>query len=141
MKPVNRSDQNQNRLVGSSGTRAALHRLGLPDGDLHELPSSSKRFPDGAQYRIEIPSIEGPRVFDAMLAAAKEFEVPVHRISQGSGIMLLTDKEIREMAQLGQEHGIEVSLFVGPRAGWDVGGQAFATAGRTVAPRLRGQTS
>lgn len=136
MKPINRPDQN--RLVGSSSTKATLHWLGLPDGDLHELPSSPKRFPDGAQYRIEMPSVEGPRVFEAVLSAAKELDVPIHRISQGSGIMLLTNEEIGKMAQMGQEHGIEVSLFVGPRAGWDVGGQASATAGRTVAPRLRG---
>jgi hypothetical protein len=33
-----------------------LRSIGLPGGDLHELPASEKRFPDGAQYRVEIPS-------------------------------------------------------------------------------------
>ena len=32
------------------------------------------------------------------------------------------------MAELGAEHGIEVSLFLGPRGAWDTGGQSFATA-------------
>jgi hypothetical protein len=27
--------------------------LGYPDGGFYELPASPKRFPDGAQYRIE----------------------------------------------------------------------------------------
>ena len=36
--------------------RQALSQMGLPGGDLHALPDSAKRFPDGAQYRIEIPS-------------------------------------------------------------------------------------
>jgi hypothetical protein len=39
--------------------RDALEHMGLPSSDL--LPTSQKRFPDGAQYRIEIPSTEGPR--------------------------------------------------------------------------------
>ncbi|MGH3110322.1 MAG: U32 family peptidase, partial [Gaiellaceae bacterium] len=54
--------------------------------------------------------------------------VPVRRISQGSGVMMLTDAEISEMAALGAEHGVEVSLFLGPRGAWDAGGQSFATA-------------
>ena len=41
--------------------RDFLASAGLPRADLHELPTSDKRFPDGAQYRIEIPSTEGPR--------------------------------------------------------------------------------
>ncbi len=41
--------------------------------------------------------------------------------------MMLTDAEISEMASLGAEHGVEVSLFLGPRGAWDPGGQSFAT--------------
>ena len=41
--------------------RDGLEQLGLPPTDLYELPTSEKRFPDGAHYRIEIPSTEGPR--------------------------------------------------------------------------------
>jgi hypothetical protein len=52
--------------------------------------------------------------------------------------MLLTDAELDEMAALGRERGIEISLFVGPRAGWDTGAMAYATAGRIVAPKVRG---
>ena len=69
---------------------------GLPPGDLNELPTSSKRFPDGAQYRVEIPSVEGPKAFAAVLEEAEARRVRVHRISQGSGVMLLTDGEIVE---------------------------------------------
>jgi len=64
--------------------------------------------------------------------------VPVHRVSQGSGIMLLTDDEIREMAALGREHSIEVNLFVGPRASFDIGAQAVSAAGKSLALSLRG---
>ena len=43
-------------------TKDFLSKLGLPPGDAFDLPTSAKRFPDGAQYRVEIPSVEGPRV-------------------------------------------------------------------------------
>ncbi len=118
--------------------RRYLAGLGLPDRDLGELPSSARRFRDGAQYRVEIPSVEGPGPFRAVIEAAGERELRVHRISQGSGMMLLTDDEITEMVALGREHGVEVCLFVGPRAAWDVGVQATASAGRVVAGSLRG---
>ena len=85
------------------------------------------RFADGVRYRIEIPSVEGPEVFRAVLDEAAERGVPVRRISQGSGVMMLTDSEMEEMAALGAEHGVEVSLFLGPRGAWDPGGQSFAT--------------
>src|SRR5215218_578192 len=118
--------------------RRRLAALGLPDRDLGELPSSARRFGDGAQYRIEIPSVEGPEPFRAVVEAASERELRVHRISQGSGMMLLTDDEISGMVALGRQHGIEVCLFTGPRAAWDVGVQATAPAGRVVAGSLRG---
>ena len=52
--------------------------------------------------------------------------------------MLQTDDEIREMLALGREHGIEVCLFVGPRANWDVGVQAGSSGGRVLGSSLRG---
>lgn len=119
-------------------TRRFLEGMGLPSRDAYDLPSSSKRFPDGAQYRLEIPSVEGPRALQAVLEASAQYGVVVHRISQGSGIMLLTDEEIREMGQVARAEGMEVSLFVGPRAAFDVGAQATTSGGRLVGPRLRG---
>lgn len=119
-------------------TRDFLTGLGLPAGDPGDLPASARRFPDGAQWRIEIPSCEGPEVLRAVLEEAEAQRTRIHRISQGSGIMLQTDAEIREMAQLGREAGIEVSLFVGPRAAWDTGAQVTASAGKNLGARLRG---
>ena len=118
--------------------RELLGRAGLPGRDAYDLPTSRKRFDDGGQYRIEIPSTEGPRAMEAVLQAAAVHSVVIHRISQGSGIMLLTDDEVRDMVELGRRHGVEVCLFVGPRANWDVGVQAASTAGRVVGSSLRG---
>ena len=84
-------------------------------------------FADELRYRIEIPSVEGPAVMRAVLEEAAARGVPVRRVSQGSGVMMLTDAEIAEMAELGALEGVEVSLFLGPRGAWDAGGQSFAT--------------
>src|SRR5690349_15718149 len=74
----------------------------------------------------------------AVIDEAATRQIGIHRISQGSGIMLQTDAEIREMLALGAEHGIEVCLFVGPRAGWDVGVQASTSGGKVLGASLRG---
>jgi hypothetical protein len=89
---------------------------------------SDARFRDGLRYRIEIPSVEGPRVLEAVLDEAAKRSVPVRRVSQGSGVMMLTDGEIRELATMGAAAGIEVSLFLGPRGAWDTGGQSLVSA-------------
>lgn len=89
---------------------------------------SEQRFADGLRYRVEIPSVEGPAVMRAVLEEAEARGVPVRRVSQGSGVMMLTDVELDEMAQLGAARGVEVSLFLGPRGAWDAGGQSAATA-------------
>jgi len=116
-----------------------LTALGLPTGDSHDLPPSPHRFADGAHYRVEIPSVEGPRVLAAVLDEAHTREVPIHRVSQGSGIMLLTDSEIGEMCSMCRDARMELSLFVGPRAAWDTGAAIVSPAGRTLGAQLRGQ--
>jgi hypothetical protein len=93
-------------------------------------PSS---FSDGSAYRIEIPSVESQAAFEAVLTESARLGVTVHRVSQGSGIMLLTDRELKEMAQAGAANQVEVSLFVGPRAPWEGTAGALApTAGSSV---------
>ncbi len=74
----------------------------------------------------------------AVIAEAAARKVAIHRVSQGSGIMLQTDAEIRDMLALGREHKIEVCLFVGPRANWDTGVQASTLGGRVLGSSLRG---
>lgn len=122
----------------STSTRAFLGGMGLPERDPGELPTSPKRFPDGARYHLEIPSVEGPEPFRAVLAAAGDHGIRVDRISQGSGMMLLSDDEIRQMVALGREREVEVCLFVGPRAAWDTGVQVVSPAGAAMAGVLRG---
>jgi hypothetical protein len=101
-----------------------LDELGYPAAG---APSPA-RFPDGAAWRVEIPSCEGPQVMEAVLDEAARRKVRVHRVSQGSGVMMLTDAEIARMVELGRQHDVEVCLFLGPRGAWDTGGQAKVSA-------------
>ncbi len=101
-------------------------------------PVSQARFPDGAHFRIEIPSVEGPDVLKAVVAEATARKITVNRVSQGSGAMLLSEAELTEMAIVAADNGIEVSLFVGPREEWDIGRAAHAADGQVFAGRLRG---
>ena len=119
-------------------TRDFLVKLGLPGKEANDLPDLLVRFPDGAQYRVEIPSVEGPRALEAVLEEAARYSLYIHRVSQGSGVLLLTDGEIEEMVRLCAGQGMELSLFVGPRASWDIGSQVGTLAGKGIAGKLRG---
>jgi hypothetical protein len=122
------------RAVTFDDVRRALAATGYEWTD--EVHESPERFADGVRYRIEIPSTEGPAVFRAVVDEAQRRDVPVQRVSQGSGVMMLTDSEIGEMVRIGADQAIEVSLFLGPRGAWGPGGQAAATS--SVAGAARG---
>jgi hypothetical protein len=109
--------------------RSFLRSLALPERDLYDLPDSEKRFPDGAMYRVEIPSTEGPRCLDAVLRTAGELDVRVHRVSQGSGVFMQTDAELDEMSATARAARVEVSLFARPNAAWGLSATARAHAG------------
>jgi hypothetical protein len=119
-------------------TAELLRQIGLPGGDREPAPSIH-RFPDGASYRIEIPSVEGPAAMEVVLAEADRLSVPVTRVSQGSGIGMLTNAEITRMVELGSSAGVEVCLFVRPTAGWDIGAASRAPAGAPFGVGALGQ--
>ncbi|HEY5122071.1 MAG TPA: hypothetical protein VII84_10935 [Acidimicrobiales bacterium] len=118
--------------LGSSALRTAF-------GMNHvSITASQARFPDGEQLRIEIPSVENPKAMAAVLEEADRLGVVVHRISQGSGAMLLTVAELREMTVMGADRGVEVNLFIGPREEYGIGGTIHSSDGRAMAGHLRG---
>jgi hypothetical protein len=116
-----------------------LERIGL--GPDPAVPAGSElRFPDGGAWRVEIPSVEGPKALESVLRTADELDVPLHRVSQGSGVMMLTDGEITDMVSMARDAGIELCLFLGPRASWDIGAQRDTVAG-TLVGRARGRSA
>ena len=103
------------------------------------IPARSKAaFPDGADFRIEIPSVEGAVVLAAVLDEAKKCGVIVNRVSQGSGAMLLSEKEMREMSSIACGAGLEISLFIGPREEWGVGAMSRGPEAAALAGSIRG---
>ena len=123
-------------------TRPATHllaELGVPDPGAGVAEPSALRFPDGAHFRVEIPSVEGPRCLEAVLAEAARLSVPVTRVSQGTGIGLLTDGEITDMAGAAAAAGVELSLYARPCAAWDTSAMARSSGGRAVAASAHGR--
>ncbi len=120
-------------------TRDFLRNIGLPDGDAYNLPSSEKRFPDGAQYRFEVPGIQGPVAMKSLLEEIDNLNLVIHRVTQTKGIMLLTDKEIIDMVSLANQGQVELVLSIGPRATYDTSASVLTPEGQRMGLRLRGQ--
>ena len=120
-------------------TREFLKKAGLPAEDLYNLPTSEKRFPDNAQYRFEVPGIQGPTAMKALLEELDNLNLIIHRVTQTKGIMLLTDKEIIEMVALEKQAQVDLVLSIGPRATYDTSASALTQEGQRMGLRLRGQ--
>ena len=120
-------------------TRNFLAKLNLPGGDNYTLSDSLKRFPDGAQYRFEVPGIQGPGAMKALLDELSLYGIPIHRVTQTKGIMTLTDKEISSMVELAREYSVDLYLAIGPRATTDTSASVNTSEGAMMGYRLRGQ--
>ncbi len=119
-------------------TRDLLKNLGLPGGDCHDLPVSGKKFPDGADYRIEIPTVNSVAAFRHLVKVAKENGTRINRIDDTFGIVRYTQNEIREYAKIGNGEGIEVNFSVGPRATYDTSATRLSAEGVRIGYRIRG---
>lgn len=120
-------------------TRNFLKKIGMPQGDAYDLPTSEKRFADGAQYRFEVPGIQGPGPMKALLEQMNEYGTAIHRVTQTKGIMFLSDDDIREMHALATTWQVELVLAIGPRATNDTSASVHTPEGQRMGYRLRGQ--
>ena len=120
-------------------TRIFLKKNGLPSGDAYDLPTSTKRFSDGGQYRFEVPGIQGPKAMEALLVELEKYNIHIHRVTQTKGIMTLTDDEIRRMVDLSKQYSVDLILAIGPRATTDTSASVKTPEGQRMGYRLRGQ--
>lgn len=120
-------------------TREFLTSIGMPAGDLYDLPTSEKRFADGAQYRFEVPGIQGPGTMKALLESIHSYGHHIHRVTQTKGIMLLADEDIQKMVDLAAQYKVELVLAIGPRAVYDTSASVHTPEGQRMGYRLRGQ--
>jgi len=120
--------------------RRFMEQMGIPGRDLWELPTSTMQFPDGAHWRVEISGVERASTMQAMVDEARKRGIPVHRaIATVGGSSFLDKAELREMAQIAHEAGVEVIMAVGHRKAWDVGSKEMSNwEGALWGARLRG---
>jgi len=119
-------------------TRAYLKKLGLPEGDLNDLPTSGKTFPDGAHFRIEVPTVNSAEAMGALLKRADELGIVINRVTETYGIFRHTIEELKEYIQMAKDYGCEVVLSCGPRATYDTGATMLSPQGVRIGYRLRG---
>jgi hypothetical protein len=108
--------------------RGFMEKMGIPGRDLYEIPTSASTFPDGANYRIEIAGVERPSTMRALLDEAEKRGLPIHRaIGTVGGATYCDISELKEIAHMANESGIEVIMTVGHRLGWDAGAKSAVT--------------
>jgi len=118
---------------------ANMEKAGIPGRDAYDLPTSAKRFPDGAWYRMEISGVERPQVLEALVDEATKRHMPIHRlISTVMGATLLDKSELRAFAQIAAAAKMEVIITPGPRSAWDTGRQLVTPEGGLSGLRFRG---
>jgi hypothetical protein len=119
-------------------TREYLKMLGLPSGDLFDMPSSALRFPDGAAYRIEVPTVNSAESVAALLETATKNGITINRVTETYGMFRHTREEIKEYCRLCNDYGAELLMSTGPRATYDTGATVLSPQGVRISYRLRG---
>ena len=119
-------------------TRSYVKKLGLPEGDLNDLPTSDATFPDGATYRIEVPTVNSAEAVAALLETSDKMGITINRVTETYGMFRHTRQELKEYCRLCNEYGAELLLSVGPRATYDTGATVLSPQGARISYRLRG---
>lgn len=119
-----------------NNTKEFLEKIGI--GEVDSSFKSDKTFNDGGQFRFEVPGIQSPKTMESLLNEARCQDLTIHRVTQTKGIMLLTDDEITQMADLARKEECELFLSVGPRATYDTSATVHTKEGSRIGYRLRG---
>ena len=119
-------------------TRRYVKTLDLPEGDLNDLPTSDAKFPDGATYRIEVPTVNSAKAVAALLETSDKMGITINRVTETYGMFRHTRQELKEFCRLCYEYGAELVLSVGPRATYDTGATVLSPQGVRISYRLRG---
>jgi len=119
-------------------TREYVKKIGLPPGDLFDMPTSDQRFPDGAAFRIEVPTINSAEAVGALLETATKNGITINRVTETYGMFRHTREEIKEYCRLCHDYGAELLMSTGPRATYDTGATVLSPQGVRISYRLRG---
>jgi len=113
-------------------------KLGLPDGDLYDLPTSGLTFPDGAHFRIEVPTVNSPDGLKGLLEQAAKNGITINRVDETWGIFRYTTAQIKEFLKVAKENMVELNFSHGPRATYDTSATVLTPQGVVMSYRLRG---
>lgn len=119
-------------------TRAFVKKLGLPEGDLYSLPTSTKKFPDGADYRLEVPTVNTAEAMKALLEEATKLGIVINRVDETYGCFRHGLQELKEYVAIAKDYNVELNLSVGPRATYDTSATRLSEQGVRISYRLRG---
>ncbi len=120
-------------------TRQYLEKLGLPKEDRRDLPSSGLTFPDGTNFRIEVPTVNTVEAARALLKEAELRGISINRVTETYGIFRHTEQEIRDWVKLSRDYGCQLIMSPGPRATYDTSATVQSSQGMRIGYRLRGQ--
>jgi hypothetical protein len=119
-------------------TRQYLKKIGMPQGDAYDMPSSALRFPDGGAFRIEVPTVNSAEAVAALLETSIKNGTTINRVTETYGMFRHTKAEIKEFCRLCNEYGAELLMSTGPRATYDTGATVLSPQGVRISYRLRG---
>lgn len=119
-------------------TRDYVKTLGMPGGDLFDMPSSALRFPDGGAFCIEVPTVNSAEAVESLLNTATKNGITINRVTETYGMFRHTREEIKEYCRLCNEYGAELLVSTGPRATYDTGATVLSPQGVRISYRLRG---
>ncbi|MBI4837360.1 MAG: hypothetical protein HY813_03095 [Candidatus Portnoybacteria bacterium] len=78
------------------------------------IPDSAKRFPDGANYRLEVSGIETPEILLAVIVEAKKLGIPIHRaIATVNGSKHWNNHDLKDLAKIAAKTRVEVIICPG----------------------------
>ena len=67
-------------------TRKYLKKIGMPQGDAYDMPSSKLRFPDGGAFRIEVPTVNSAEAVAALLETSTKNGITINRVTETYGM-------------------------------------------------------
>lgn len=128
---------NEHALVRS--TQDYLIKKNLFSQESNSLPDSALRFPDGSDFRIEIPTVNSLEALITIIDESQKLGIKINRLTETLGIFRHPKKEIAAMATACKEYGAEFVMSPGPRATYDTSATAQTVQGTRIGYRLRGQ--